>query len=850
MANEKPQPAGPIGQSGAAAREFELAVGHHQAGRLREADQHYRRALAADPGHVDSLHLLGVLAHQVGRSEIAVDLIGKALARNDDVPDFHYNIGLAFGALGRFEDAARHNRRAIALRPDHAQAHLNLGNALNATGRHEDAIASYRAALGLQPGLAEAHYNIANALAELGRHGEAVPHYEGSLALRPGYAEARTNLGAALMAQGKLAEAAEQHRAALRLKPDLATAMVNLGNALRADGKLDEAITSYRQAVARDSRYAEAHNNLGVALAALGSPADAAACFRQALALKPAFAAASVNLVRVLIAAGDLRNALDIAKKLNDATETAETRALLFQCLRDPRALSFAAAYRAEVTRAIAEPWGNPRFLAGIAAALLEQDSAIGPLIARANAGGASDVLASVDLAALAQHALLRTVLESVQIQGVGLERLLTLTRRSLLALPDAAPDDALLPLLCALARQCFINEYVFEFTADEVARVDALRASMTATMQSDAPPSGHALATLACYAPLHTLPDAPSLLSHRWPEPVRALLTQQIAEPGEEVRIRAAMPRLTRIDDGVSQAVRAQYEQNPYPRWTKTAATAKPQPVETFLRERFPFAPLLPLGRRAADYLVAGCGTGHQVAGVLHSFSGVRVTAVDLSLASLGFAKRMTGALGLPDIEYGQADILELGALGKQFDVIESSGVLHHMADPLAGWRVLAKLLRPRGVMRIGLYSTLARRDITAARAFAARQGWPATADGIRAARQAILALPDGTPEKRVALIGDFFSLSDCRDLLFHVQEHTFGLPGIAAFLAEQNLAFLGFDVPRAVARRYAERFPEDRAQLNLDHWHAFEQDNPDTFIAMYDFWLQKRDTAPVTPT
>ena len=100
-----------------AATEFAAALRAHQAGRMQEAEQHYRQALAADPKHIDALHLFGVLAHQAGRSDIAVDLIGKALALDERVPDFHYNIGLAYGALGRLDEAAAHNRKAIALRP-------------------------------------------------------------------------------------------------------------------------------------------------------------------------------------------------------------------------------------------------------------------------------------------------------------------------------------------------------------------------------------------------------------------------------------------------------------------------------------------------------------------------------------------------------------------------------------------------------------------------------------------------------------------------------------------------------------------------------------------------------------
>ncbi len=820
-------------RSAEAATRFASAVQLHQAGRLSEAEKHYRQALAADPKHVDSLHLLGVLAHQVGHSQAAVELIGKALALNQQVPEFHYHAGLACGALGRFAEAAAHNRRAVALRPDYAEAHLNLGNALNAQGARADALASYRRALALRPS-PEAHYNIANALAEDGRGDEAIAHYRQALALRPDYAEALTNLGAALMAQGEAAEAAELHRQALALRPELATALVNLGNALRAQGRFGEAIDQYRAALGRDPNHAEAHNNLGAALLARDELAEAAACFRRALALKPGLAAASVNLARAAAGLGDLATALELAKRLLDAG-VADARALFFFCLREPQAAGFAAPYRAEVIRAIAEPWGNPRVLAGLAAALLRADPAIAALMG-AGIGAAA-------IATLARDELLAAHLVSVQVNDADLERLLTATRHALLNSADAV-DDASLAFACALARQCFINEYVFACTEAESRQSGFLRDALAAALRENAAISAAQLAALACYIPLHTLPDARALLARDWPDPVRALLAQQVGEPMQEAQIRIALPRLTDIKDPVSQAVRAQYEENPYPRWSRIAATGKPQPVAAYLRDRFPLAPLQPPGRPARDYLIAGCGSGHQAASVMLTFSGLDVTAIDLSLASLGYAKRMTDTLGLR-VSYGQADILELASLGKSFDVVDSAGVLHHMADPLAGWRVLVSLLRPRGLMRIALYSTLARRDITAARRFIAQRGWPATADGIRTARQAILGLPDGAPEKKVATLIDFFSLSDCRDLLFHVQEHTFAIPAIAKFLKDHALEFLGFEAAPHVGRRYAERFPGDAARTDLANWNLFEQDNPDTFIATLEFWAQKRDSA-----
>src|SRR5262249_2390131 len=149
--------------------------------------------------------------------------------------------------------------------------------------------------------------------------------------------------------------------------------------------------------------------------------------------------------------------------------------------------------------------------------------------------------------------------------------------------------------------------------------------------------------------------------------------------------------------------------------------------------------------------------------------FAGARLLAVDLSLTSLAYAKRKTRELARTNIEYGQADILKLGALGRSFDLIESSGVLHHLRDPFAGWRVLLSLLRPGGFMTIGLYSEIARVDIAAARAFIAERGYRSTADDIRRCRQELIALDEGRQFRSIVASGDFFSVSGCRDLLFH---------------------------------------------------------------------------------
>jgi SAM-dependent methyltransferase len=217
--------------------------------------------------------------------------------------------------------------------------------------------------------------------------------------------------------------------------------------------------------------------------------------------------------------------------------------------------------------------------------------------------------------------------------------------------------------------------------------------------------------------------------------------------------------------------------------------------------------------------------------------YKGAQVLAIDLSLSSLSYAQRKTRELGLKNVEYAQADILALGSIGRSFDVIDSSGVLHHLSDPMAGWRQLLGLLRPGGLMRVGVYSERGRADIVAGRRFIAERGFDPTAADIRRCRQELLA----SPLRALIRYSDFFSTSGCRDLLFHVQEHRLAIPQIKEFLDAQRLAFIGFELDAAALRDYRAKFPNDQSMTDLECWDAFERDRPDTFAAMYQFWCQR---------
>jgi len=381
----------------------------------------------------------------------------------------------------------------------------------------------------------------------------------------------------------------------------------------------------------------------------------------------------------------------------------------------------------------------------------------------------------------LAEPLLLRLLRDAV-IRDARLELAITETRRRMV------PSETMI----AIAHQCFNTEYVFDETDEERARL----------AQADP-------VVYAAYRPLHTLGAV---------EAPPSLQRQQIEEPLEERRLATAIAALTRVENAVSAAVREQYEANPYPRWIR-AQTSFPE-----------------FATGARKILVAGCGTGQHAIATARYFPQAEVLAVDLSRASLGYAKRKTLELGVANIDYRQADILELGTLAQRFDLIECSGVLHHLEDPLEGWRVLLSLRAPGALMRVGLYSELGRRAIVKARELISARGWRPDPQGIRACRAALRADPQYA---RITANEDFYSMSGCRDLLFHVQEHRFTLPQIDAALRELGLEFLGFEFADsgAALRRFHERFADERS---LPSWHELEEREPDTFSRMYQFWVR----------
>jgi predicted O-linked N-acetylglucosamine transferase (SPINDLY family) len=315
------------------AQVFALAVQHHKAGDLGQAEQLYQRVLQADPNHADSHHLRGVVAYQQGRFDQAVACIHQALLLQPGTGPYYANLGLVHEAAGRVASAIDCYQRALQYQPNLAEANGNLANVLAREGRKREAVTHYQQALRLRRHYPEAHSGLGAALVELGQVDAGVPHLREALRLKPDFATAWGNLANALMRQEKLDEAIHCYQQVIRLKPDTAIAHNNMGYAFARQGNIDASLACYEQALKVDPKHIAAYYNLGNALERLSKLDDAVRNYRRAIELKPNFADAFNNLGSALLRQGFLDEAMSSfqeALRLDPQMATAQSNRLFW----------------------------------------------------------------------------------------------------------------------------------------------------------------------------------------------------------------------------------------------------------------------------------------------------------------------------------------------------------------------------------------------------------------------------------------------------------------------------------------------------------------------------------------
>src|SRR6266404_1331739 len=243
---------------------YDAAFRHFQSDRLGSAEDRCRRALALDPNHADSLHLLGLIHMQSGKFDTAIDVIAAAIKSNPNNAEYFSNFGTLLRRQNRFEEARKSYDLALKLAPNSARAWINLGDLLKAQGQFDESLLTYDHALTLDSTNAEAANKGGALLLERDRFEEALARFDRALSLSPDQAEFIHNRGSALMGLGRNEEALAHYDRAIALKPDVAESHGNRGLVLDGLFRMDEASDSHRKSIALRPDYPNAHWNLAV----------------------------------------------------------------------------------------------------------------------------------------------------------------------------------------------------------------------------------------------------------------------------------------------------------------------------------------------------------------------------------------------------------------------------------------------------------------------------------------------------------------------------------------------------------------------------------------------------------
>ena len=765
----------------------------------------YSHAIKIKPDYAEAYNNMGNALRDKGDPETAIVNYKQAININPDYAEAYYNLGIILQDKNNLDAAISNYKQALKIKPDYAEAYNNMGNALKYQNNLEAAILSYTEALKLKPDYAEAYNNMGGALHDKGDSEAAIGSYMQAIKIKPDYTEAYFNMGNTLKNMGNLTSALDCYNQAVRIRPNYAEAYNNMGNTLKEKGDVEAALASYAEALKINPNFAEVYNNMGGALQDKGDLEAAINSFKLALKFKPDYAEAYNNM-------GIILEGLVITQPISGLLGIINTMLGSKSFVRPT-----------DISKAIIS--------------LLKFEPTITELFLKHSSGEITLSLEKL-ISNLSEVPLLLKLMSVCPLDDLDFETVLIDMRSILLlSVSEMSHSPKTLSFQSALALQCFTNEYIYTQSEIERITIAELEQSVEQTLLSGQQPNPQVILCLASYKALH---------HYKWSKllnitsSIKTVLTRQVLEHDQEEQLKLDIPTLKEISNEVSSKVRGQYEENPYPRWVYVGSRLSPIPISKVIQE---------VGLKLFDQtikdidapsiLVAGCGTGQHSIGTASRYKSSKVLAVDLSLSSLAYAKRKTKELKFQNIDYMQADILNLGKLKRKFDIIESSGVLHHMDDPMAGWRVLAGCLTSGGLMKIGLYSELARQHIVKIREEINQSGIAPNDNAMRSFRSDLIKSVR-MHHKLILGSRDFYSMSALRDLLFHVQEHRFTIPQIKSCLDDLGLQFCGFESHK-ILKHFKQTHLGSEDPYDLDKWSSFEEANPHSFGGMYQFWCQK---------
>lgn len=648
---------------------------------------------------------------------------------------------------------------------------------------------------------------LATIQTDLGNVEQADRLFKESLLIDPRQPDILNNYAGLLINREEFEAASKLSKRAIKIAPHSAGYYVRMGYALWKAEKHREALQVSIKAIKLNPSMVDAYRNLGVIYKDLGRLDQAISATLKAVELKPYNSNVHINLVEIFREANPTETNKELLDKIYEALihRVDITHTKIWHIFKNAYADKIACI--ASPTKSIAT---RKEILFG-----------------------------------LASDRCFKKSLTLFVIPSASYEYSLSLIRKEVLAeaVRGKIIEQKILPLIEALAVQCFLNEYIYEVSEIESKNLEILLDACRKNKEVGL----LVLPIIGCYIPLQTLIKDFTWITDYGSAREESQWMNQILinEPLMEAELSQSIRSIGNIKDKVSVAVKLQYEKNPYPRWRYVNYSSEGSGSSTAdIIKQETSKPELSFNTTSSSQdgfkvLIAGCGTGKQVVEA-NRYYNAKITAIDLSRQSLAYAKRKADEYRMENVDFILIDLLDIYMLEEEYDLIECAGVLHHMDNPSKGLSILTERLVRGGYMKLGLYSKEARKDITAARQFIQTQNIESTSIGIRKFRREVFT---GCSRQLGSLTtaSDFYSMSECRDLCFHVQEHCFTITQLSELLDINNLQFCGFMLSNAVRESYVAQYPEDTSMTDFKNWGEYESQYPHTFRGMYQFWVRK---------
>ena len=407
---------------------------------------------------------------------------------------------------------------------------------------------------------------------------------------------------------------------------------------------------------------------------------------------------------------------------------------------------------------------------------------------------------------------------------------------------------DYLTPFLISLSKQSFLNEYCWFQSNDEDELINKLYKNIIEKIRNNTKVEIYEILIINSYKSLFDLKDINEyLLNNFINSEISHLIETQITNKRKEKELEKNIKKIGRIKNKTSLSVQKQYEENPYPKWENLSSILY-NDYKKLVSDLI--APNKIIYENKEDdisikkILIAGCGTGRQPIEHALMNPSLKIDALDISMASLSYGARKAKEMNIENIRWLHGDILEIQSHKGKYDAIECSGVIHHMNDPLEGFKILQNKLNRKGIMKLGLYSKISKQELEQSKKFL--NSIKTKNKNIAFVREARNLIGSSKNEelKLCMKYQDFYNTSEFRDLLLHEQEHFTSIPEIKKLIGDK-FNFLGFQLGENKKNRIIELHIKENTPLDfysLDFFNDIEIRYNDLFSNMYNFFIMKK--------